>query len=75
MPFTALRDVEPNAAMQNVEKPNVFYDTGREPLEFYRRNCFDSGGYIERHARRQNIQIQGVLGGGMANNMRPTDLR
>ena len=71
MLFTALRDDEPEATMQNVEEPNIFYDAGTPREVHYRRNCFDSGGYIERDARRQNIQIQGVLGGGMTDNIAP----
>jgi hypothetical protein len=55
--------------MQDVEKQDIFYDT--EAPRTTTEVDFDSGGSIERDARRQNIQIQGVLGGGMGDNIAP----
>ena len=69
MLFTALRDAGPEAAIQDVEKQDIFYDT--EAPRTIAEIDFDSGGSIERDARRQNIQIPGVLGGGMADNIAP----
>jgi hypothetical protein len=53
MLFPALRDAEPEASMQNVEKTL----TTLAPLEKHTtaelQFAFDNGGYIERDARHQ----------------------
>lgn len=51
----------------SLRRLNILYDAEIPREAHYRRNCFDSGGYIER----ENIRIQGVLGGGMADNIAP----